>query len=84
MKSEYIAVHLASIDRARQVEAESRNMIRLHLASLRVQAGVTQRQLANALGWKSAAYISELESGTRQWTREAVIAAVEFLRGAMK
>lgn len=48
------------------------------LRRLRLQRGLTLKELANALGYKTHAYISELENGRKLPTAGLVLRAARF------
>ena len=54
-------------------------IIREAIALERARKGVTMREIAAACGWASVAHVSELESGTRNWTQAGAAKALAFL-----
>lgn len=70
------------IDHKQKLIAEIQDAIRENLLERRKSSGITQQQLAKMLGFKSTAYISELEGGTRRWTEAAAKLADMLLPNA--
>jgi len=74
---------LAMIDQKTKLIAEIQDAIRKNLLERRKRAGITQKQLAKMLGFRSVAYVSELEGGTRRWTEDAAKMADIYLPNTM-
>ena len=58
---------------------DDHTIIRESIALERARRGVTMREIAAACGWRSVAHVSELESGTRNWTQAGAAKALAFM-----